>query len=253
MIGKLLLRGMLAGLLAGFLAFGFATVFGEPSVDQAIAFEESMGHSHHHGDGASDVEEELVSREVQSTVGLFTGVVIYSVSVGGIFALVFAFAMGRMGGLKVGPRGLAAILAVLAFISVFLVPGLKYPANPPAVGDPETIRQRTKLFFLMMMVSISALVVAINLFRKLLLRHGGWNAAVFAIVLYVVIMAVAGKLFPAINEVPTAFSASLLWNFRVASLGIHVVLWTVLGLVFGLFAQGPVLTPRTHHNAKLQS
>lgn len=253
MTGNLLLRGMLAGLLAGILAFGFAKVFGEPSVDQAIAFEESMAHSHDHGDGAAEEEEELVSREVQSTIGLFTGVVIYSVSIGGIFALVFAFAMGRMGGLKVGPRGLAAILAVLAFISVILVPGLKYPANPPSVGDPETIRQRTKLFFLMMVVSIAALVVAVNLFRKLLTRHGGWSAAVLAIVLYVVIMSVAGKLFPAINEVPKAFSASLLWNFRIASLGIHVVLWTVLGLVFGWLAQSPVLAPRNRHNARLQS
>lgn len=62
---------------------------------------------------------------------------------------------------------------VLAFISVILVPGLKYPANPPSVGDPDTIRQRTKLFFLMMVVSIAALVVAVSLFRKLLARNGG--------------------------------------------------------------------------------
>ncbi|NIF24872.1 CbtA family protein [Pantoea sp. Tr-811] len=256
MTGNLLLRGMLAGLLAGILAFGFAKVFGEPSVDQAIAFEESVAHahSHDHGGGAADEEEEeLVSRAVQSSVGLFTGVVIYSVSIGGIFALVFAFAMGRMGGLKVGPRGLAAILALLAFISVILVPGLKYPANPPSVGDAETIGQRTKLFFLMLVVSVAALVVAVNLFRKLLARHGGWTAAVAAIVLYGVIMAVAGKLFPAINEVPEGFSATLLWNFRIASLGIHVVLWSVLGLVFGWLAQGPVLAPRNRHNARLQS
>jgi predicted cobalt transporter CbtA len=66
-------------------------------------------------------------------------------------------------------------------------------------------------------------------------------------------MAVAGKLFPAINEVPKEFSASLLWNFRIASLGIHVVLWAVLGLVFGWLAQGPVLAPRNRHNARLQS
>lgn len=255
MTGNLLLRGMLAGLLAGILAFGFAKVFGEPSVDRAISLEGTLEHSHAHvhGDGVADEEEELVSREVQSTFGLFTGVVIYSVSMGGIFALVFAFAMGRMGGLKVGPRGLAAILAVLAFTSVILVPGLKYPANPPAVGDPETLRQRTKLFFLMLVVSLAALVVAINVFRKLLARHGGWTAAVWGIVLYGAIMAVASKLFPSIDEVPAQFPAALLWDFRMASLGIHVVLWTVLGLAFGWLAQGPVLAPRNRHDARLQS
>jgi len=144
-------------------------VFGEPSVDQAIAFEESMvpSHSHDRGDAsANDEDEEEVSRAVQSTVGLFTGIVIYSVSISGILALVFAFAMGRMGDLKIGPHGLAAILALLAFISVILIPALKYPTNPPAVGDPETIGQRTKLFFLMLVVSIAAMVVAVNLFAN---------------------------------------------------------------------------------------
>lgn len=252
MTGNLLLRGMIAGLLAGILAFGFAKVFGEPSVDKAIAFEEVMAHAHDHGN-VGEEEEELVSREVQSTVGLFSGIVIYSVSIGGIFALVYAFAMGRMGRLKVGPRGLAAILALLAFISVILIPGLKYPANPPSVGDPDTIRQRTKLFFLMLVVSIAALVVAVNLFRKLLASQGIWSASVIAIVLYVVIMAVASALFPTINEVPKEFSASLLWNFRIASLGIHVVLWSVLGVTFGWLAERQLMTPHVRHNARLQS
>ncbi|MCQ1775580.1 CbtA family protein, partial [Neorhizobium galegae] len=101
MTGHLLVRGMLVGLLAGILAFGFAKTFGEPQIDKAIAFEDQMAQMH--GDAP---EEELVSREVQSTFGLFTGVVVYSVSLGGIFALVFAYSLGRIG--KVGPRGLAA-------------------------------------------------------------------------------------------------------------------------------------------------
>jgi predicted cobalt transporter CbtA len=253
MTGNLLLRGMLAGLLAGILAFGFAKVFGEPQVDRAIAFEEASAHAHEHGDGGGEEEEELVSRDVQASFGLFTGVVIYSVSIGGIFALVFAFAMGRVGQLKVGPRGLAAILALLAFISVILVPGLKYPANPPAVGDPDTIRQRTKLFFLMLLVSIAAMVAALNLFRKLLASMSGWSAAALAVLLYVVVLAVASALFPTINEVPESFSATLLWKFRVASLGIHVILWTVLGFVFGWMAERQLLAPKYRPTARLQS
>ncbi|AXA67715.1 CbtA family protein [Pseudomonas oryzihabitans] len=253
MTGNLLLRGMIAGLLAGILAFSFAKVFGEPSVEQAINFEATMAHNHDHGDSAAGEEEELVSRGVQSSIGLLTGVVVYSTSIGGIFALVFAFSMGRLGSIKIGPRGLAAALALLAFISVVLVPALKYPANPPSVGDPETIRQRTKLFFLMVVVSLAALVAAINVFRKLMGRLYGWASITVAAVFYVVIMAIAADVFPVINEVPEGFSASLLWNFRIASLGIHAVVWTTLGLVFGWLAQGPVLAPRNRHNARLQS
>lgn len=234
MTGRLLVRGMLVGLIAGLLSFGFAKVFGEPLVDRAIAFEESQAHHHSHGDADAE-EEELVSRDVQSTFGLLTGVVVYSVSLGGIFALVFAYALGRIG--KVGPRGLAALLALAAFVTVFLVPGLKYPANPPAVSDPETIGQRTKLFFLMVLVSLAAAVIAINAGRKFIAQSGLWNGAIKGVAVYVAIVTVAAYLFPTFNEVPDNFSATLLWNFRTASLGIQVVLWTTLGLVFGSVAE----------------
>ncbi|WP_432219436.1 CbtA family protein [Pseudomonas kribbensis] len=237
MTGKLLVRGMLVGLLAGILAFGFAKVFGEPQIDKAIAFEDQMAEMH--GDAP---EEELVSREVQSTFGLFTGVVVYSVSLGGIFALVFAYSLGRVG--KIGPRGLAALLALAAFVTVILVPGLKYPANPPSVGDPETIAQRTKLFFLILLVSVIAAVLAINAARKLIPSLGIWSGSILAVALYVVIMAVAGALFPTINEVPETFSAVLLWKFRVASLGIQLVLWTTVGLMFGWTAERVLNLPR---------
>lgn len=236
MTGRLLVRGMLVGLIAGLLAFGFAKVFGEPQVDNAIAFEESQAHHHSHGDAAAAPgEEELVSRDVQSTFGLLTGVVVYSMSLGGIFALVFAYSLGRIG--KVGPRGLSALLALAAFVAVFVVPGLVYPPNPPSVGDPNTIGQRTKLFFLMVLVSLAAAVIAINAGRKFIARSGLWNGAIKGVAAYLVIVSVAAYLFPTINEVPEGFSAVLLWKFRTAALGIQLVLWTSLGLIFGVVAE----------------
>ena len=36
---------------------------------------------------------------------------------------------------------------------------------------------------------------------------------------YVVVVAVAGLLLPAVNEVPDQFPAALLWRFRIASIG----------------------------------
>lgn len=239
MTGRLLVRGMLVGLLAGILAFGFAKVFGEPQVDRAIAFEESMAHQH----ADQPEEEELVSREVQASFGLFTGVAVYSISLGGIFALVFAYSLGRVG--KVGPRGLSALLALAAFVAVILIPGLKYPANPPSVGDPATIGLRTQLFFLMLLVSVVAMVIAINAARKFIARSGAWSGAIKAIALYLLIVSCAAYLFPAINEVPENFSAVLLWKFRLASLGIQVVLWTSLGLTFGWIAERTLQLPQS--------
>jgi MFS family permease len=230
MVRSLLLRGMLAGLVAGILAFAFARTFGEPQVDHAIAFEEQMSKAK-----GEAPEPELVSRDVQSSIGLFTGVAVYGAAVGGLFSLVFAFTYGRLG--RTGPRTLAAILALCGFIAIVLVPAIKYPPNPPAIGNPDTIGMRTGLFFAMILLSVACFVLAVALARRLRPKHGTWNSAIIAGVAYVVVIAVIQYGLPAINEVPERFSAVVLWRFRAASLGIQVVLWTTIGLLFGYLAE----------------
>ncbi|MET1028119.1 MAG: CbtA family protein [Dongiaceae bacterium] len=230
MVGKLLLRGMLVGIVAGLLAFGFARVFGEPAVDGAIAFEEQTAATH-----GEAHEPELVSREVQSSIGLLTGTLVYGAAIGGLFALVFAYAYGRVGSL--GARETAALLALAGFVAVILVPFLKYPANPPSVGNPETIGHRTALYFIMMAVSVAAMVNTVILARKLIHHVGIWSAVLLAGLAYIVVVAVAQMILPPVNEVPEAFSAVLLWQFRTGSLGIHVVLWTTIGLAFGALTE----------------
>ncbi|TGV74269.1 hypothetical protein EN801_040340, partial [Mesorhizobium sp. M00.F.Ca.ET.158.01.1.1] len=120
-------------------------------------------------------EPEMVSRATQAGIGLATGVLVYGAALGGLFSLVFAYAYGRLGSL--GPRGTSALLALLGFLAVIVVPGLKYPANPPAVGNPETIAYRTELFFIMIVVSIAAMVAAVGLAQRLWTRLGAWNAS----------------------------------------------------------------------------
>lgn len=226
MVGTLLLRGMLVGLLAGLLAFGFAKFLGEPQIDKAIAFEAKMEAAR--GDAP---EPELVSRETQSSWGLLTGIVVYGAAVGGLFALVFAYSTGRVG--RIGPRGLAALLALAGFLAITFVPGLKYPANPPSVGNPETIGYRTQLFFAMIAFSIAATIGAINLGLRLRARLGAWNATLAAAGAFIVAIVAVQLLLPDVDEVPAGFPAVVLWRFRESSLGIHAVLWTSIGLFFG--------------------
>jgi len=230
MVRALLVRGMLAGLAAGLLAFAFAYAFGEPQVQAAIDFEEQLARLRH-----EPAEAEIVSRGVQSTLGLLTATAVMGVALGGLFALVFAWAYGRIGPL--GARAAAASLALAAFVSVTLVPFTKYPANPPTVGNPDTIDRRTVLFVAMICISILALVAAARIRRELLGRLGAWNAATVAGLAFVAVVAVAELILPAVHETPAGFPADVLWHFRVASLGINAVLWTALGLGFGLLAE----------------
>jgi predicted cobalt transporter CbtA len=241
MTPRLLWRGMLAGILAAVLATLFARVFAEPQVDLAIAYEAAHAQVEMAAQMASmpsmahAAEPELVSRAVQKGIGLLTALTLYGAAVGGIFALVFAYAYGRL--TRLSPRGLALVLSAIAFVVVALVPALKYPPTPPAVGQHETVALRTEAFFLMIAFSVVAAVLALKLGRQLLARLGTLNAGLIAFGAYVVVIALAQRLLPPINEVPKDFPAVVLWNFRIASIGMQALLWAVIGLGFGAMAK----------------
>jgi predicted cobalt transporter CbtA len=125
---------------------------------------------------------------------------------------------------------------------VTFVPFTKYPANPPTVGNPDTIDRRTVLFVAMICISLLALVAAARIRRGLLARLGAWNAATVAGLAFVVIVAAAELVLPAVHETPAGFPADVLYRFRLASLGINAVLWAAIGLGFGLLAERVLAT-----------
>jgi hypothetical protein len=230
MVRSLLIRGMLVGVVAGLLAFAFAYVFGEPQVQHAIDFEDHLAALNHEPAGP-----EVVSRGVQRTLGLLTGTVATGVALGGLLGLVFAYAYGRLGALNA--QATAALLAAGAFASITLIPFTKYPANPPTVGNPDTIDKRTVLFFAMIAITMLALIAAARTRRSLLSRHGAWNATILAGAVLIAVVAVAELILPAVHETPAGFPADVLYRFRLASLGINATLWLTLGLGFGAVAQ----------------
>lgn len=232
-VRTLLVRGMLAGVAAGVLAFVFAYLVGEGPVDAAIAFEET--NSHEHGG------EELVSRSLQSTAGLATGVLVFGIAIGGVAALAFCFALGRIG--RFGARATAGLTALAGFLLAYLVPILKYPANPPAVGNPDTIGKRTILFVLMIALSVLLGIAAILLGRRLAPAWGNWNASIAAGAAFVAVIAVAMVVLPNGDNTPKGFPATALWEFRLASIGVQAVLWAAFGLLFGFLSER-VLEPQ---------
>ena len=250
MVKSLLIRGMIAGAIAGVLAFGFAQIFGEPEIEYATAFEELLAAkeggtslpaeaTHHYALGVHDAghthDEELVSRATQAGLGLLTAVTIYGAGVGGLFAIAFALAYGRLGPL--GPRSTTALLALGGFVSVALVPFLKYPAMPPAVGNPEMLGMRTALFLVMIAISISATVAAIGVTRRFAV--GGLTPWSFpaGLIVFMAITGTAYLLLPAVQEVPPEFSSIMLWRFQAASLSMQLIMWCGIGLGFSVLTR----------------
>ncbi|MFC5753967.1 CbtA family protein [Actinomadura rugatobispora] len=238
MMRSLLVRGMIVGLVAAAAGLLIAWIYGEPQVANAIAFEESQAAAEHAAHGAGHgghAEEEVVSRTVQQTIGLITAMAFYGAAVGGLFSIAFAFALGRIG--TAGARATSGLVALLGFTAVVLVPFLKYPPTPPAVGNPDTIGGRTALYFGMVALGVLATVAAVIVFGRLAPRLGSWNAAIASTAGFALVVAVVFRLTPRPDAVAEGFPAAVLWDFRLASLGVQVVLWATLGLLFGALTE----------------
>ena len=244
--GSLLWRGMIVGFVAALLSFGLLKTVGEPAVDRAIAFESAMDEAKAKAEHDAAVargenpppvepEPELVSRPVQGGIGLFTGVTVYNVAFGGLFALAFAICYGRIGDWS--PRVTAAVLALSGFLALYAVPIMKYPANPPSIGNPDTIGVRTAIYFGMMLCRSPAMIAAWNVRNRLVDQLGAWNATLVGAAVYVVAVVIFALATPPLNEVPEGFPAVVLWQFRMASLGAQAIMWTVIGLGFGAWVE----------------
>jgi hypothetical protein len=226
--------GLLAGAIAGALAFLFARIFVEPVIDRAIGYEDGAGAAMAHDHGGHVQNVELFSRGVQANIGMGFGVLAFSVAMGALFAVVYCVAYGRVGNLS--PRLLSVLVAGGMLLSLYVIPALKYPANPPAASLAETIRQRTLLYLLMVVVSATALVAAGYVGRRLAPRLGAWNATLAAAGSYVVAVAVVMLVLPTVDETAEHFPADDLYGFRLYSLGTQIVMWTTIALVFAPLA-----------------
>lgn len=230
MVRALLVRGLLAGLVGGILAFAFAWVAAEPAVGAAISYETQQAAAAGMRTGPA-----LVSRDVQSTFGLLTALLAFGLALGGLFALVFAALYGRLE--HASPSRAARRLGAAGFVVVYLVPFLKYPANPPGAGLPETIGTRTALYVAMLVISVAAAAAALWLRWRLARGLGAADATLAGVGCYLAIVLVTGMLLPSVNEVPAGFPAVTLWNFRLGSIGIQAVIWTAIAIVFGQLAE----------------
>ncbi|BBU20693.1 CbtA family protein [Mycobacterium xenopi] len=249
---RLVGSGLLAGAIAGTLAFLLARVMAEPVIGRAIEYEDGRADvaSAH---GVHDHGVELFTRAVQANAGLGFGMLIFGVAMGSLFAVLFSVTYGRVG--SIGPQAFSILLSIGVFVALYLVPFLKYPANPPAVGHTDTIGARTGWYLVMVLSSVLLAAGAAWLARKLVSRIGAWNAGLTAVAVYVLAIALVMLVLPNVDEAPEpmrdasgvivypGFPADVLYDFRLASVGIQLVLWMTIGLVFSMFA-GRLLVER---------
>ena len=231
---SLAVTAALVGVAAGLVAATVALVAGEPAVDDAISLEaaasaelEAATEAAAAGEGG---EEATVSRADQRGIGLFGGYALVGAACGAVLAV-------AVHGLRVGRPDVARRVrtAGLVLAGAFTVaPWLTYPPNPPAVGDPATLTERQWLYVgvicIALVVGLAAAELALRLARRGVPDHLRLPAVALAVAVPMTLAFVL--LPPAPDEV--AVPASLVWRFRLASLGANLTMWAVL--TFGLSA-----------------
>jgi predicted cobalt transporter CbtA len=226
--GQLLGRLVLAGAVAGVLAGGYQLLVTERAIRAALAIERARAAA---AGGAPD-DGELFSRGTQLLGGVL-GTVLAGVVLAVVFAVVYGLLRHRLPGGSDFAR--VTLLAAIGFGVVALLPAVKIPANPPAVGDPATVGTRTGIYGAVLLTGIvTAMLVAALV--SLLRSRGASPAATTtaAVALTAVLLTLILVLVPDNPDTIAAdVPAAVVWNFRLASLGQLAVLWTALGLTGG--------------------
>jgi len=264
---RLILRGIAAGGLASLLAALFTRIMIEPIIQKSIDFQTAHDNVESAirkaaGLAALAPGPNIFSRGTQRNVGAPIGLIVFGMAMGALFAVVFVLVQRRHGE-KLSPRLTALIIAAGAFLGIYLIPYLKYPANPPGIGHPDTIHARGNLYIGIVAVSILSLIAAFFLARFLASRWGGWNGSIATGIVFIAWMAIVMAIFPAlghlhanvvrfgsqVTETPLplknahgqivfpGFPADLLFKFRLYSVLNQAILWSATGLGFGFLAE----------------
>ncbi len=232
-LGTILKAAIIAGLLAGLTVAVFHLVVTEPLVEQAIAMEERRA------DAAHAHKEPIVGRRVQKG-GLVLGYLLYGLTWALPFGVTYQLAQRRLPTNSRVTHGL--LLAFLAYWSVCLLPSLKYPANPPGVGDPATIGYRQGLYLGFLTLSVVATVLSVGLGRSAARARGPRRGPWIPVGVCLLLLSAAVYAVMPSNPDQVAMPADVVGDFRILSFAGLTLFWAVLGFLFGkLLSQAPAV------------
>jgi len=218
LVGITLSSGVIAGIILAFLNLGIV----EPTIDKAIALEVQKQVS----SGENVNMSELIDYRYWQKAGAFAGGAIYGAGLASLFGVVFVFARSKLPGKNNKQK--AILLAGIMWFVLFLMVALKYPANPPAVGDPETIYYRETLYVGYIMISgLAALGMAV-----IWIRTRMNSKKIIIPLMYAAIMVTAYVVMPS-NPDKIEISMDLIQTFRILTAITIGVFWGILGIIFG--------------------
>ena len=222
-ISIVLISGGLAGLVHGTINFAIV----EPYLDQAIGLENESLFASGEAEDTLEFWAEYESYRIWQKSGQVLAGVILGLAMGSLFGIVFALSRDSLPGKNIVTK--AVFLSGLMWFTLYLIPFLKYPANPPTVGEADTVVLRMILYVSFIIISGIGVIVFYKLLTKL-----NKNKKYFALIGYAGLMVIAFIIMPDNPDEITA-PMNLVNEFRFVSvLGVSSF-WSSVRIILGLF------------------
>ena len=224
---RLVITSVVVGIVAGLLVGGFYNLFQVPVMERAIALEGERAAS-----VTSDAEEEEGGAEVSLGVQRI-GMVLGTVIMGAILGLFFAvgFVLLHRAAPSWSVVWVALTIGALGFWSLSLFPFIKYPLNPPGVGEEASLAARQLGQILFMLISAAAVGVSLDAIRRIQQNFADfaarriWYGSVLGV--YAILAIVMVFVFPG-NPDPVPVPIDLLELFRALTMAGQFLIWALL-------------------------
>ncbi|MDP6857541.1 MAG: CbtA family protein [Candidatus Nitrosopelagicus sp.] len=220
---------LLSGCFAGMIYGGLNLVIVEPYLDDAINIEnQNLFSAGEETDGPQFWVEYYEYRSWQKGGEMLAGA-IFGISIGSLFGIVYALSKKSLPSKNNISKTL--ILAGLMWFTLFVIPFLKYPANPPTVGDGETVVLRGILYLTLIAISGLMAIGFYQIFKRLKNKN-----RVLPIIGYSMLMCIVFFIMPD-NPDKISTSMELINGFRAVAFLTNTVFWFTLALLLGIFWQ----------------
>ena len=224
-ISIVLVAGCFAGTIHGLANLAIV----EPYLDEAIGIENQNLFASGEEDDSVQFQVEYESYRIWQKGGQVLAGAILGTSIGALFGIVFALSRKILPGNHHVKKAL--VLSGIMWFTIYLIPFLKYPANPPTVGDPDTVVLRAILYLSFIAISGFGAVGFYQLFKRL-----EKSKRIVALIGYGVFISAAFLLMPENPDEVTA-PLDLVNGFRATSVIAVSIFWISIGIILGAFWQ----------------
>ena len=220
---------LLSGCFAGTIYGTLNLVIVEPYLDDAINIEnQNLFSTGDEIDGPQFWVEYYEYRSWQKGGAILAGAIL-GTSIGSLFGIVYALSKKSLPSRN--NIGKTLILAGLMWFTLFVIPFLKYPANPPTVGDGETVVLRGILYLTLIAISGFLAIGFYQIFKRIKAKN-----RILPIIGYVALISLVFFVMPE-NPDEISTSMELINGFRVVAFLTGTVFWFTLALFLGVFWQ----------------